>query len=93
MQKPVELYPSLKRAKAELEAAERAYHAKLRMVQRRCKHKHGTRIARSNSGNYDPSADRYWFELRCPQCEYYEVVDQDKYLSDVRDGIRPKFGS
>lgn len=45
-------------------AAERDLHAFRAM----CAHPRAVKVARSNVGNYDPSADRYWYACECPDC-------------------------
>ena len=40
----------------------------LRRHQNKCKHKSAKKVAQSNTGNYDPSADRYWYDCKCPTC-------------------------
>lgn len=41
-----------------------------------CQHPSATRTARANTGNYDPSADCYWYEFRCPDCGKFWTEDQ-----------------
>lgn len=41
-----------------------------------CKHPIASKIPRSNTGNYDPSADMYWYEFKCPDCGLYWTEDQ-----------------
>lgn len=41
-----------------------------------CRHANATRVAKSNAGNYDTSADRYWYEYTCPDCATAWTVDQ-----------------
>ena len=33
-----------------------------------CKHPSVSKVARSNTGNYDPHADSYWYACSCPDC-------------------------
>lgn len=48
----------------------------LARVQKYCKHKRATKIARANTGNYDPMDDRYWYECECPTCLLTWYEDQ-----------------
>ena len=40
----------------------------LKALQEKCKHKNLETKYGSNSGNYDPSADCYWIDYYCPDC-------------------------
>lgn len=40
-----------------------------------CPHTGATREHKSNTGNYDPSADCYWTEFRCPECGLFWRVE------------------
>lgn len=44
------------------------YVSELDELRESCSHPHATRIVKSNSGNYDPSADAYWYDCKCPDC-------------------------
>lgn len=35
---------------------------------KKCRHIKATGVYKSNTGNYDPSADCYWLSLYCPTC-------------------------
>jgi hypothetical protein len=37
--------------------------------QSQCLHENVTKTHRSNTGNYDPSADCYWTEFICNDCD------------------------
>jgi len=39
--------------------------SKLQLV---CSHPNAKKEYRSNTGNYDPSADSYWIDFQCPDC-------------------------
>lgn len=45
-------------------------------LQALCRHPNAEKIARSNTGNYDPSADAYWYDCRCPDCGKFWMEDQ-----------------
>lgn len=42
--------------------------AKIQAFQERCKHTNIQRIPRGDTGNYDPSNDRYWNDCLCQDC-------------------------
>jgi hypothetical protein len=46
-------------------------------LQTLCTHPNATHTNKANTGNYDPSADSYWTEHKCPDCEHYWQTDQD----------------
>jgi uncharacterized protein CbrC (UPF0167 family) len=37
-------------------------------LRQECSHTNATKKFRSNTGNYDPSADSEWYEFDCPDC-------------------------
>jgi hypothetical protein len=45
-------------------------------LQDNCPHFRRTREARSDTGNYDRSLDRYWWRCRCPDCD--KVWDEEQ---------------
>lgn len=60
-------------------------HAQLRIAQYRriiereqeqCDHAYASRTPKSNTGNYDPSADAYWYDCYCPVCCKRWIEDQ-----------------
>lgn len=40
----------------------------LAKLQTLCTHPNVKKTHKSNTGNYDPSADSYWIEFVCPDC-------------------------
>lgn len=42
---------------------------KLVDLQAECKHSNVTKKYGANTGNYDPSADCYWIDWHCPDCD------------------------
>jgi hypothetical protein len=44
--------------------------------QRKCKHPNAIKTPKADTGNYDPSEDRYWYECRCPLCLKHWFEDQ-----------------
>lgn len=45
-------------------------------LQEICNHPNVDKKYKGNSGNYDPSADSYWIEYRCPDCGKFWIEDQ-----------------
>lgn len=45
-------------------------------LQEICKHPDAVKKYDSNSGNYDPSADSYWIDFKCPDCSKWWREDQ-----------------
>lgn len=41
-----------------------------------CQHPNVEKTYKGNTGNYDPSADSYWIEWKCPDCKKYWMTDQ-----------------
>lgn len=47
-------------------------------LQSLCTHLDVTKKYKGDTGNYDPSADSYWIEWRCPDCGKFWITDQDR---------------
>jgi hypothetical protein len=47
-----------------------------RELQAVCAHPNADKNYRGSTGNYDPSADSYWIEYRCPDCGKFWMTDQ-----------------
>ena len=45
-------------------------------IQEACQHPDVEKVAGSNTGNYDPSSDRYWYDCNCPDCLKRWTEDQ-----------------
>ncbi len=45
-------------------------------IRESCPHNDVNKIARSNTGNYDPSADCYWYDCKCRDCGKNWMEDQ-----------------
>jgi hypothetical protein len=45
-------------------------------LQNLCTHPNTSKKYACSSGNYDPTADSYWIEFRCPDCNKFWTVDQ-----------------
>lgn len=41
-----------------------------------CLHLNVSKKYQGSSGNYDPTADSYWIEFRCPDCKKFWTKDQ-----------------
>ena len=48
----------------------------LEILQSKCTHPDVTKEYKSNTGNYDPSADRYWINFHCHVCDKKWTEDQ-----------------
>ena len=48
----------------------------LATLQELCQHPNVEKTYKGNTGNYDPSADSYWIEWKCPDCKKYWMTDQ-----------------
>lgn len=57
------------------ETAQRALD-KIRALQEACRHPGVVMTPKSDVGNYDPSADSYWYKCECPECGKMWVEDQ-----------------
>jgi len=47
----------------------------LKALQEACPHPNRTKEHKANTGNYDPSSDRYWTVFHCPDCGNQWSVD------------------
>ena len=45
-------------------------------IRAKCPHPSAVKVPRASTGNYDPSADSYWFECSCPDCGKVWQEDQ-----------------
>ena len=48
----------------------------LHILQSKCTHPDVTKEYKANTGNYDPSCDRYWINFHCPDCDKRWREDQ-----------------
>lgn len=55
----------------------------LKEIQDECSHPEACLIkeAHSNTGNYDPSCDRYWYTFHCTLCDKIWSEDQEEWNS------------
>lgn len=60
--------------------------AELKEIQDECSHPESctTKVAKSNTGNYDPSCDRYWYDFHCSLCDKRWSEDQEDWNSRQR---------
>ena len=49
---------------------------KMIKLQNKCEHPNVNKKYRSNTGNYDPTADSYWIEYDCLDCDRRWSEDQ-----------------
>jgi len=45
-------------------------------IQEQCPHENCSEEYKGNSGNYDPTADSYWIEFRCADCDKFWIEEQ-----------------
>lgn len=45
-------------------------------IQNSCKHKEVIKVDNSNTGNWCPDDDSYWYECHCPDCGKCWLEDQ-----------------
>jgi hypothetical protein len=48
----------------------------IKQLQELCQHTNVEKKYKANTGNYDPSADSYWIDWRCPDCGKRWITDQ-----------------
>lgn len=48
----------------------------LRRLQTSCPHPNYEKVAKSNTGNYDPSQNSYWYDCTCHECGKNWWIDQ-----------------
>jgi hypothetical protein len=66
------MYPQVKYIYTRIEYWEN----KLTEFQNGCPHINVVKTACSNTGNYDPSDDSYWYTFKCPDCDKFWREDQ-----------------
>jgi hypothetical protein len=50
--------------------------SELAKLQSTCTHPNLEKKYKANTGNYDPTADHYWIEFKCPDCRARWNEDQ-----------------
>jgi hypothetical protein len=74
---PARVITDIQAEKARLDEEQRKLDCELDYLQNTvCTHPNSTKLACCNTGNYDPSADRYWYQCQCPDCGLYWTEDQ-----------------
>lgn len=67
------------------------YNVKLSELRKECgENGHDGKLTgkyRGNTGNYDPSADSYWVEFKCPVCGDHWTESQDDVWFDRNDRV------
>lgn len=58
-------------------------------LQEICNHPDVTKKYGGNTGNYDPSADSYWIDWHCPDCDKRWTTDQDRE-NNLKPGVEIK---
>jgi uncharacterized C2H2 Zn-finger protein len=48
----------------------------MKELQDQCKHVKAEHVNKASTGNYDPSADSYWTDHKCPSCGKVWQTDQ-----------------
>jgi hypothetical protein len=66
----------IRRKRASIERREEKLADELIKLRSVCSHLNVTKEHKSNTGNYDPSADSYWIDFRCPDCGKRWTEDQ-----------------
>lgn len=56
------------------------YKKEILQIQDKCKHKNIEKESHADTGNYDPSNDRYWTDFKCLDCDKQWRIT--KYLND-----------
>ena len=49
---------------------------KIEAYQTKCQHSNAVKTPRADTGNYDPTNDRYWYECTCEDCNKYWIEKQ-----------------
>ena len=56
-------------------------------LQSKCNHQNVTKKLQGSTGNYDPTADYYWIDWHCPDCNKRWTTDQSRE-NILKPGIR-----
>jgi hypothetical protein len=54
-------------------------------LQAACKHQKHVKVAHANTGNYDPSADYYWYRIECLSCGKRWEEEQTAFNERMRN--------
>lgn len=52
------------------------WNTRLQLYQESCAHLNVDKVTESNTGNYDPSQDSYWYNCKCLDCNKQWMEDQ-----------------
>jgi predicted RNA-binding Zn-ribbon protein involved in translation (DUF1610 family) len=66
----------IRRKWASIDRREEKLADELAALQAICTHTNVEKEYKSNTGNYDPTADSYWIDFRCPDCGKRWIEDQ-----------------
>ncbi len=55
---------------------ENKLYEQLKELQSICEHTNVNKVYKGDTGNYDPGADIYWIEWRCPDCGKFWITEQ-----------------
>jgi len=66
----------VRRKFASIQSKRTKWNEQLFELQQICSHPNVMKEHKSNTGNYDPSADSYWIEYRCLDCHKHWRVEQ-----------------
>jgi len=64
----------MKKRVIEIKNEQQSLVEELQEIQRKCKHIRTNEKDCGNTGNYDPTADRYWTEYHCLMCDKKWIV-------------------
>lgn len=48
----------------------------IQQIQEDCPHTDVKKVPKSDTGNWCPQDDSYWYECRCPECDKFWTEDQ-----------------
>ncbi|AGN30249.1 hypothetical protein VPFG_00250 [Vibrio phage nt-1] len=68
----------------ELETQIRMLKDELNEERNRCHHTRITYEYKSNTGNYDPTCDSYWVNVKCIDCNHRMTFDSDEDNTNYR---------
>lgn len=60
------------------------WRGKITQYQSECSHGNHVKIAKSDTGNWCPQDDSYWYEITCQDCGKYWHEDQREYMNKMR---------
>ena len=69
----------MKKRVTEIKNQQQLLYEELEEIQQKCKHSRVNQKDSGNTGNYDPTADRYWTAYHCLLCDKKWIVNHFKY--------------